>query len=783
MSDDLISRLKSISDSPGVYLMKNIEGDIIYVGKAKNLKKRVSQYFSNKKTDIKTEHLVSKIKDFETIVVNNEVEAFLLENNLIKNYKPKYNISLKDDKTYPYLKITNNYKNNKANAAKNTRCKINPADFPYITKTRSYDKNSGEYFGPYSNAKAVADFIKMINKIFKIRTCNDTKFKLFASKGKPCVYYQINRCFAPCCGYIAPEDYNNLIKEARMVLQGKNNQIIKDLKKMMDKYVKEQNFEAAIKIRDKINSLSVISATQSTVTADGKNIDAVGCYSENNASVIDLIMIRNGKMIDSKNYYFKNVYLTDKEMISSFLDQYYVLKSNGENMNLIPDEILIPFEINIENRNILIEFFKKTLKKIIKLTIPKNEKNKNLIVIAINNAKNNFYEKNIIKANIGLYSIDNSNNNKKNGSNNIYNNIYNKIYPENNIENKINIDDNININANKQLNNGIKGSLSPQNFGNNNISIEENNNKNKETNFDYDYNYGRGRLLESLKQYLNLKKIPQIIECFDISNISGTYPVASKAVFKDGLKETSLYRKYKIRSKNTPDDYAMMYEVITRRFKNAVDGKDPLPDLIMADGGKGQLNVFMEVKKEFKDYISEDDMPDIISIAKVKENNKYNKYSKYTGYDKNIKYNKYTEYNRNNKNEKENEKENEKNSENINIIENNYEDDNIYKKNFVDKIYLPNRKNAVNPPLNLILFLMSIRDEAHRFAITFHSSLKRKSVVTSELINIKGVGLESYKKLLDSFGDVNKIKQLSIEELSKCVNSRVAKIIYEHFNN
>ena len=782
MSDDLIGRLKSISNSPGVYLMKNIEGDIIYVGKAKNLKKRISQYFSNKKTDIKTEHLVSKIKDFETIVVNNEVEAFLLENNLIKNYKPKYNISLKDDKTYPYLKITNNYKNNKTNAAKNTRCrKINPVDFPYITKTRSYDKNSGEYFGPYSNAKAVADFIKMINKIFKIRTCNDTKFKLFASKGKPCVYYQINRCFAPCCGYISLEDYNNLIKEARMVLQGKNNQIIKDLKKIMDKYVKEQNFEAAIKIRDKINSLSVISATQSTVIADGKNIDAVGCYSENNASVIDLIMIRNGKMIDSKNYYFKNVYLTDKEMISSFLDQYYVSKSNGENMNLIPDEILLPFEINIENRNILIEFFKKTLKKIIKLTIPKNEKNKNLVIIAINNAKNNFYEKNIIKANIGLYSIDNNNNNNNNSSsnNNVGNNIYNKIYPENNIKNKINIDDNINIHVSKQLNSGIKGSLNLQNFGNNNINIEKKNDKNQEANFDY--NYGREKLLESLKQYLNLKKIPQIIECFDISNISGTYPVASKAVFKNGLKETSLYRKYKIRSKNTPDDYAMMYEVITRRFKNAIDGKDPLPDLIMADGGKGQLNVFMEVKKEFKDYISEDDMPDIISIAKVKENNKYNRYSKDTGYDKNIKYNKYTEYIRNNKNENENE--NEKNSENINIIKKNYEGDNIYKKNFVDKIYLPNRKNEVNLPQNLILFLMSIRDEAHRFAITFHSSLKRKSVVTSELINIKGVGLESYKKLIDSFGDVNKIKQLSIEELSKCVNSRVAKTIYEYFNN
>ncbi len=690
MTYDLNSRLKSLSNSPGVYLMKNMEGDVIYVGKAKNLKKRISQYFSNKKTDIKTEHLVSKIKSFETIVVNNEVEAFLLENNLIKNYKPKYNINLKDDKTYPYLKITKtnahsarthklnnkNNENKKNDENKKNICrKPNPSDFPYLTKTRSYDKNSGEYFGPYSNVKAVSDFIKMINKIFKIRTCNDTKFKLFASKNKPCVYYQINRCFAPCCGYIAAEDYNNLIKEIKMLLQGKNNQIIKNLKNMMDTYVKEQNFEAAIKIRDKINSLHIISVSQSTVISGGKNIDAVGCYSENNISVIDLIMIRNGKMIDSKNYYFKNVYLTDEEIISSFIDQYYVSKSNGDNINLIPDEILLPFSISSENRNILIEFFKKTLGKTIKLNIPNNEKNKNLVMIASNNAKNNFYEKNAVK-------IDKIHSSRDNGG----------------------YDDNI-----------------------------------------YEYahnNYHNEKLLESLKQHLNLKKIPKIIECFDISNISGTYPVASKAVFKDGLKETSLYRKYKIRSKNTPDDYAMMYEVLTRRFKNAVDGSDPMPDLIMADGGKGQLNIFTEVKKEFKDYISEALMPDIISIAKVKENSKsaYNKKKA------------------------------------------NVEAGGVYKKNFTDKIYLPNRKNEVNIPPNLILFLMSIRDEAHRFAVTFHSSLKRKAVVTSELLNIKGVGLSSYKKLIDSFGDVNNIKQLKIEELSKCVNSNLAKIIYEHFN-
>jgi len=503
-------------------------------------------------------------------------------------------------------------------------------------------------------------------------------------------------------------------------------------------YVKEQNFEAAIKIRDKINSLHIISASQSTVISGGKNIDAVGCYSEDNVSVIDLIMIRNGKMIDSKNYYFKNVYLTDEEIISSFIDQYYVSKSNGDNINLIPDEILLPFAINLENRNILIEFFKKTLGKTIKLNIPNNEKNKNLVMIASNNAKNNFYEKNTInKIDRTTYSANYADND------NIDIDSKAGAYCEAKADKKY---DTYDISENKNKNKIDKTSKSDK-IGLRNISDSSRNSViggygNSMYKYDRINHNNNEKLLESLKQYLNLKKIPKIIECFDISNISGTYPVASKAVFKDGLKETSLYRKYKIRSKSTPDDYAMMYEVLTRRFKNAVDGSDPLPDLIMADGGKGQLNVFTEVKKEFKDYIGEALMPDIISIAKVKENSKNN-------------YNKKSV---------------------------NFETGTIPKKNFTDKIYLPNRKNEVNIPPNLILFLMSIRDEAHRFAVTFHGSLKRKAVVTSELLNIKGVGLSSYKKLMDSFGDVNNIKHLQVEELSKCVNLKIAKIIYEYFN-
>jgi excinuclease ABC subunit C len=618
--------IKTLPDSPGVYIMKNSRGEVIYVGKAKNLKKRVLQYFSRKKANIKTEHLVSKVADIETIVSQNELDAFLLENNLIKNYKPKYNISLKDDKTYPYIKIT--------------KLDGKGSDyFPSIIKTRVFDKNSGQYFGPYSNAKAVIDIIKIITKIFKIRTCSDSKFNLYAAKRKPCLYYQINRCLAPCCGCVAIKEYNEMLKDVRLLLIGKNRQLLNVLKKDLKKHAKELNFEAAIKIRDKINNISVISENQVAVLKNEKNIDVIGYYSENEETIFYLMIIRNGKMLDSKSYFFKNFYLEDKDILSAFLNQYYISKAGIE--DIIPDQILLPFEIDSINKTALIEYFKISFRKNVRFYVFKEDsKNKDLMVMAMRNAKKNFFEKNASNA--------------------------------------------------------------------------------KERN-----------ILEELMNLLHLKKLPKTIECFDISNISGKYAVASKAVLKNGHKESSLYRKYKIKSKNTPDDYAMMYEALFRRFKNAVNGTDPMADLIMVDGGKGQLNILYEVKKEFAGLIDEKDMPGIIAIAKAKDIN--------NGVD-------------------------------------------------VDKIYLPNRKNEIKINFlnkkHLILLLMSLRDEAHRFAVAYHSALKRKGVVTSELFNIKGVGAAAYQNLINAFGDVNKVKQASIEELSSIsgLSGKTAKLIYDYFH-
>ncbi len=645
MNEDLTAKLKNIPQSSGVYLMKNISGDVIYIGKAKNLKKRILQYFSNKKAGVKTEHLVSKIHDIETIVSQNELDAFLLENNLIKQYKPKYNISLKDDKSYPYIRIAKS-----------------KTGFPYIIKTRSFKKGDGEYFGPYSSSFAVTQTIKTINKIFKIRTCTDNKFNSYAVKKKPCLYYQINRCAAPCCGYIGTSGYKERVEGIRLLLSGKNRQLLRELKRSMDGYVRGLNFEAAIKIRDKINAITIINEKQITVLKNEKDIDAIGFYCEKGRTDVVVIIIRGGKIVGTKNFFFKNIYLNDDEMLSAFLNQYY--SKNLEIDGKISDEILIPVNINIDDKNSLLSYIKQFSAKKVKIisagkTVSNGKKNKygDIIAMALENAKKNFLEK--------------------------------------------------------------AGGDGPARTGNEGEKGAD----------------GKGReekLLGILKDVLRLDKIPEIIECFDISNISGTYAVASKSVLNNGKKDTSLYRKYRIRSKNTPDDYAMMYEALYRRFNNAAAGKDPLPDLIMADGGKGQLNVLVRVSNEFKKkgLIDAKDMPALIAIAKAKDRGK------------------------------------------------NIETDNIY---------LPNRKNEVNFGKNkeAIFLLMRLRDEAHRFAVSYFSKLKRKSLVSSELLNIKGVGRTVYKNLMDSLGSVENVKNASINQLSdiKGVNKTAAQNIYDYFHN
>ncbi|MCL4542169.1 MAG: excinuclease ABC subunit UvrC [Deltaproteobacteria bacterium] len=643
MNEDLSVRLANIPQFPGVYLMKNAAGDIIYIGKAKNLKKRILQYFSNKKTSIKTEHLVAKIYDIETIISRNELDAFLLENNLIKQYKPKYNISLKDDKSYPYIRIAES-----------------KTGFPYIIKTRTFKKGGGEYFGPYSSSLAVMQTIKTINKVFKTRACTDNKFNSCAVKKRPCLYYQINRCAAPCCGYIGVESYKKSVEGIRLLLNGKNRQLLRELKRSMDRLTRELNFEAAIKIRDKINAITAIGEKQVAVLKNEKDMDAIGVYPVEGKIDVVVIIIRGGKVVGTKNFFLKNIYLDDSEMLSAFLNQYY--SKNLEIGEKIPDEILIPVNIDTDDKNSLLTYIRQFSSKNVKILSvsaiqfsEKKNKYGDIMAMALENAKKNFLE----KTDGSARSLD--------------------------------------------------------------LGAEGMNGKSREE-----------KLSGILKDILHLGKIPKIIECFDISNISGTYAVASKSVLNNGKMDTSLYRKYRIKSKNTPDDYAMMYEVLYRRFNNAASGKDPLPDVVMVDGGKGQLNVLARVSREFKGkgLIDPKDMPALIAIAKAKDSG---------------------------------------------------------KNAGTDNIYLPNRKNEVNFGKNkeAIFLLMRLRDEAHRFAVSYFSKLKRKSIVSSELLNIEGIGKEIYKNLMDSLGSVEDVKKASITQLSsvKGLNKTVAKNIYDYFHN
>jgi len=686
MNENLNAKLKNISQSPGVYIMKNINGDVIYVGKAKNLKKRVSQYFSGKNAGVKTEHLVSKIYDIETIISANELEAFLLENTLIKQYKPKYNISLKDDKSYPYIKIAKS-----------------KTGFPYIIKTRSFKKGDGEYFGPYSSSFAVNETIKTINRIFKMRTCTDNKFNSYAARKKPCLYYQIKRCSAPCCGYADIEAYKKSIDGIRLLLNGKNSQLLKELKRSMDACVKELNFEAAIKLRDKINAIITINEKQAVVLREEKDIDVIGFYTQNGRLDIVVLIIRNGKVTGTENFFFKNIYLSESEMISDFLNRYYV--KNLEKGANIPDEIFIPLKIEDEDKKSLAAYIKRFSSKKVKIldtesAVKNRNKYEKAMVMAIENAKKNFFEK----------------------------------------------ADAVGAGENAEKIEGTEGT-------------EEANRDGKEK----EYEGTAFKRLNALKNILRLNKIPEIIECFDISNISGTYAVASKAVFRRGEKDTSLYRRYRIKSKNTPDDYAMMYEALSRRFKNAADGKDPLPDVIMVDGGKGQLNVLVKAAKEFKEYanISAESMPHLIAIAKSKDAE-----NKFLGKNEGIK-----------SSGKSSDKSSGKSS------------DKSFggKNNETDKIYLPNRKNEVYFGKNKeeIFMLMRLRDEAHRFAVSYFSKIKAKSLVTSELLNISGVGKSIYGSLINNFGSVENIKKALPEELAsvKGVNKKTAKNIYDYFHS
>ncbi len=612
--------LKKLPQMPGVYMMKNNSGEVIYVGKAKNLKSRVHQYFtpSSQKTSEKVKNMVMHIVEFEYIITDSEKDALLLECNLIKKYRPKYNILLKDDKNYPYIKITTN------------------EDFPRLIFTRNLAKDGCRYYGPFSEIGAVYETLSLLRNLYPVRTCK-RYISEKSEKVRPCLNYQIGLCKAPCAGLILKKDYDGYIEDIDSLLMGKNKNILDDLNDKMLKESENLNFELAAKYRDKIISIKKIMEKQKMISGSPEDEDFINIFSDDNDSCIQIFFSREGKIVGREHFILENTNgLIDSEIITSFFKQFY------GGTAFIPKIIYVPCEIDENDLFAQVLSMKRGNKVFIR--IPQKGDKKKILDFVYKNAKIT-----IEKFKIKLISDK-------------------EMY--------------------------LKS-------------------------------------LEELKELLQLDSTPNRIEAFDISNIQGLDSVGSLVVFEGGKNKNSDYRRFKINDKIKNNDYESMREIITRRFKHGLDeikniqeniieyshGKFSIfPDLIMMDGGKGQVNVALEVLNGLN--------IEIPVCGMVKDDN----------------------------------------HETRGIIYNNNE------------LNIAEYKNAFN-------LVARIQDEVHRFAISYHRTLRDKKILHSILEDIPFIGATRRKELLLKFGSVDNIKKASLEELmlTKSIDRKTAISIIEFF--
>lgn len=604
MNPKLQTNLKNLPSSPGVYQFLNKNGKVIYVGKAKNLKNRVRSYFQENPGSAKTIALVSKIEDFQLVVTDSELEALILENNLIKQLKPRYNVNLKDDKSFPFIKVTNEL-------------------FPRIFPTRSVYNDGSKYFGPYTDVRSMKASLGMINKIFKIRSCklDLTEENINAKKFKVCLDYHIKKCDGPCENLISATGYNEMVDEVIKLLKGKTEDLIKELKSRMQSAVENLEFEKAAELRDKIDQLSSISSRQKIVSDDFEDRDIISIAYEGKDSTCAVFNIRDGKLIGKKQLKLSIEEGEEIEEIYSSAIKYYY----GE-LTEIPKEIVL--EVKPNDEEVLIEWLKSRSEKKVKIIVPQRGDLKSLIKMCKENAILQLKE-------IQLQKM--------------------------------------------------------KNLGNVSYSVS------------------------ALQRDLRLKTLPRKIECFDISNLQGTDTVASMVVFEDGKPKKSLYRKFIIKTVEGPDDFSSMREVIERRYSRLLEENQLLPDLIMVDGGKGQLSSAVEILDNlgFKDY-------NIIGLAKR-----------------------------------------------------------------LEEVFLPEKSDPELIPKTSsgLKLLQQVRDEAHRFAITFHRERRSKRIIKSELTDIKGIGTETAKLLLEKFGSLEAIKKANQQELEKAIGKKKTEILLTHFNS
>ncbi len=609
MNPELEFKLKNLPGNPGVYQFINEKGKVIYVGKARNLKNRVKTYFGSGVSSPKTEALVNKINNLELIVTDNEIEALVLENNLIKKLKPRYNINLKDDKSYPFIKVTNE-------------------PFPRIYPTRRVVKDGSKYFGPYTSVKDMKSSLRLINQVFKIRSCklNITQEAIEKKKFKVCLDYHIKKCDGPCEGLVSKEDYNDMVGEVIKVLKGKTDDLINDLKIKMAKAGENLEFEKAAEIRDKIDQLQIISSKQKVVSDDFIDKDVIAIAYEGKDASCSILNIRNGKLVGKKQLKLSIDGDEEAEEIYSSAVKFYYT-----------DYVEIPKDIVLEVEPADSE----TLNEWLSLKANNQAANKTIKI------------KFVVPQKGGLKSLI-------------------KMCKEN---------------ALLQL---------------------------KDTQLQKMKNEGYVPYsVAALQRDLRLNILPRKIECFDISNLQGTDSVASMVVFEDGKPKKSLYRKFIIKDIVGPDDFLSMQEVIRRRYSKVLEENEQIPDLIMVDGGKGQLSSAVEVLNELgiKDY-------NIIGLAKR-----------------------------------------------------------------LEEVFFPQHSEPESIPKTSsgLKLLQQVRNEAHRFAITFHRNRRSKRTIKTELTDIKGIGSATAQMLLKNIGSISEIKNSDFDKLASVIGKKKAEILIKHF--